>query len=67
MKHPATTPAPPLVTDGLAALEAREYDRAHVLLEAAAADQPDDKELACVVAAVELKLECLRLLEVYDA
>jgi len=58
---------PPLVTDSLAALEAREYDRAQVLLEAAAADRPDDGELDCVLAAVELKLECLRLLEVYHA
>ena len=57
----------PLVIDSLAALEAREYDRAIVLLEEAALDQPDDRELACVVAAVEMKLECLKLLEMYNA
>jgi|MudIll2142460700_1097286.scaffolds.fasta_scaffold365928_2 hypothetical protein len=58
---------PPLVADSLSALEAREYDRALVLLEEAALDHPDDRELACVVAAVEMKLECLRLLELYSA
>lgn len=58
---------PPLVVDGLAALEAREYDRAFVLLEAAAADHPDDRELEMVLAAVEVKLECQRLLELYES
>jgi hypothetical protein len=58
---------PPLVADSLAALEAREYDRALVLLEEAALDHPDNHELGCVVAAVEMKLECLRLLDVYNA
>jgi hypothetical protein len=58
---------PPLVADSLSALEAREYDRALVLLEEAALDHPDDRELACMVTAVEMKLECLRLLEVYNA
>lgn len=57
----------PLVADSLAALEAREYDRALVLLEEAALDHPDDRELSCMVAAVEMKLECLRLLELYEA
>lgn len=56
---------PPLVTDSLAALEAREYDRAQILLEAAVADHPDDRKLQIALAAVELKLECMRLLEVY--
>ena len=56
---------PPLVLDTLAALEAREYDRALVLLEEAAADQPDDMELAVMLAALQLKLECERLLKVY--
>lgn len=63
-----TTPRPrvaPLVQDSLSALEAREYDRALVLLEAAAADDPDNRELACVLAAVEMKLECLRLRDMY--
>jgi hypothetical protein len=55
----------PLVADSLAALEAREYDRALVLLEEAAADQPEDRELAVMLAAVQLKLECERLLMVY--
>jgi len=67
MKPAGPTPIPPLVSDSLAALEAREYDRAQVLLEAAAADRPDDMELAGVLAAIEVKLECLRLLDVYDA
>ncbi len=67
MKPAGPAPIPPLVTDSLAALEAREYDRAQVLLEAAGSDRPDDPELACVLAAIELKLECLRLLDVYDA
>ena len=58
---------PPLVADSLSALEAREYDRALVLLEEAALDHPDDRELSCMVAAVEMKLECLRLLELYEA
>lgn len=57
----------PLVADSLAALEAREYDRALVLLEEATLDHPDDHELSCVLAAVEMKLECLRLLELYGA
>lgn len=57
----------PLVADSLSALEAREYDRALVLLEEAALDHPEDRELACAVAAVEMKLECLRLLELYSA
>jgi hypothetical protein len=57
----------PLVADSLSALEAREYDRAIVLLEEAALDSPDDRELACVLAAVGMKLECLRLLELYNA
>ncbi len=61
------TGLPPLVADSLAALEAREYDRALVLLEEAALDNPQDGELSCVVAAVEMKLECLRLLELYEA
>ena len=58
---------PPLVADSLAALEAREYDRAQVLLEEAAEDHPDDRELQAVLAAVDVKLECLRLLEIYNA
>jgi hypothetical protein len=58
---------PPLVVDSLSALESREYDRALVLLEEALADQPESRDLACVLAAVEMKLECLRLLEVYNA
>jgi hypothetical protein len=53
--------------DSLAALEAREYDRALVLLEAAAADRPDDRELEMIQAAVEVKLECQRLLELYES
>ena len=57
----------PLVQDSLAALEAREYDRAVVLLEAAAADRPEDPELALALAALDIKLECLRLLELYEA
>jgi hypothetical protein len=57
----------PLVADSLAALEAREYDRALVLLEEASLDHPEDDELSCVLAAVNLKLECLRLLELYEA
>jgi hypothetical protein len=64
------TPAasvPPLIVDTLAALEARDYERAQVLLEAAAADRPDDQELEMVLSAVEVKLECLRLLELYEA
>lgn len=61
----ATGACPPLVSDSLAALEAREYDRALLLLEEAAADQPGDKELAVMLAAVQLKLECERLLKVY--
>ena len=61
------TRIPPLVQDSLAALEAREYDRALVLLEAAVADDPDNRELGCVLAAVEMKLECLRLREIYNA
>ena len=40
------------------ALEAREYDRAQVLLEEAAEDHPDDRELQAVLAAVDVKLEC---------
>ena len=56
---------PPLVTDSLAALEAREYDRAQLLLEEAVADHPDDRQLAIVLTAVEMKLECMKLLEVY--
>ena len=56
---------PPLVTDSLAALEAREYERAQLLLEEAAADHPDDRKLAIVLSAVEVKLECMKLLEVY--
>jgi len=56
---------PPLVTDSLAALEAREYDRAQLLLEEAAADDPDDQDLAITLAAIEVKLECMRLLQVY--
>lgn len=69
--HVVTAPreakVPPLVSDSLAALEAREYDRAYVLLEAAAADRPDDRELEMILAAVEVKLECQRLLEVYES
>jgi len=57
----------PLVADALAALEAREYDRALVILDEAHQDHPDDRELASVLAAVEVKLECLKLLEVYNA
>jgi hypothetical protein len=56
-----------LVVDSFVALEAREYDRARVLIEEALADQPENRELACVLAAVEMKLECLRLLELYGA
>ena len=56
---------PPLVTDSLAALEAREYDRAQALLEAAVADHPDDHQLTILLTAVEMKLECMKLLEVY--
>lgn len=56
---------PPLVTDSLAALEAREYDRAQLLLEEALADDPDNQRLAIVLTAVEMKLECMKLLEVY--
>ena len=67
MTAPSEATVPPLVIDSLAALEAREYDRALVLLEAAAADRPDDRELAMILAAVELKLECQRLLEVYES
>ena len=67
MKMNVPAQVPPLVVDSLAALEAREYDRALVLLEAAAADRPDDRELALVLAAVEVKLECQRLLELYEA
>lgn len=66
MKKPWLS-VPPLVTDSLSALEAREYDRALVLLEEAALDQPEDRELSCVVTALEMKLECLRLLELYNA
>ena len=58
---------PPLVADSLSALEAREYDRALLLLEEAALDHPEDHEIACVVAALEVKLECLKLLETYNA
>lgn len=58
---------PPLVADSLSALEAREYDRALLLLEEASLDHPEDRELACVVAALEMKLECLKLLETYNA
>ena len=58
---------PPLVADSLSALEAREYDRAILLLEEASLDHPEDNELACVVAALEMKLECLKLLEMYNA
>lgn len=57
----------PLVADSLSALEAREYDRALLLLEEAALDHPEDREIACVVAALEMKLECLKLLETYNA
>lgn len=56
---------PPLVTDSLAALEAREYDRAQILLEEALADDPDNRNLEIVLRAVEMKLECMNLLEVY--
>jgi hypothetical protein len=56
-----------LVADAMIALEAREYDRAMLILEEAHQDHPDDRELASVLAAVEMKLECLKLLEVYNA
>ena len=58
---------PPLVADSLSALEAREYDRAILLLEEASLDHPEDNELACVVAALEMKLEFLKLWEMYNA
>ena len=67
MTAPPKSNLAPLVVDSLAALEAREYDRALVLLEAAAEDRPDDGELEMILAAVEVKLECQRLLEVYES
>lgn len=67
MTSPRPEKVAPLVVDSLAALEAREYDRALVLLEAAAADRPDDRELEMIQAAVEVKLECQRLLELYES
>lgn len=67
MNQGPTTAVPPLVVDALGALEARDYQRALVCLEAAAADHPEDRELQMILSAVEVKLECQRLLEVYEA
>ena len=64
---PGKAAVPPLVTDSLVALESRDYTRALVLLEAAAADRPDDQELEMILQAVEVKLECQRLLELYES
>jgi len=64
---PRPAKVPPLVMDSLAALEAREYNRALVLLEAAAADRPDDRALEMILTALEVKLECQRLLELYES
>ena len=64
---PGKAAVPPLVADSLVALESRDYNRALVLLEAAAADHPDDQELKMILQAVEVKLECQRLLELYES
>ena len=58
---------PPLVADSLAALEARDYKRAQIAIEEALADHPDDRELESVLGAIDLKIECLRVLEICEA
>ena len=58
---------PPLVADSLAALEARDYERAQIVIEQAVEDRPDDSELACVLSAIDMKIECLRVLKVHAA
>ena len=58
---------PPLVADSLAALEARDYKRAQIAIEEALADRPDDRELESVLGAIDLKIECLRVLETCEA
>lgn len=58
---------PPLVADSLAALEARDYERAQILIEEAVSDKPDDSELECVLGAIDMKIECLRVLKTHGA
>lgn len=58
---------PPLVADSLAALEARDYERAQILIEEAVSDRPDDAELECVLSAIDMKIECQRVLRIHEA
>ncbi len=57
---------PPLVADSLAALEARDYERAQILIEEATADNADDPELECVLGALDMKIECQRVIKSHE-